>query len=108
MGRKVISKRKLRQQERQNERKRQQQALRDEFGYTAMQRKGLTSARPDFPDLRTGDHRERFPSVGGFAPSPPAKRLPPDAKVFPVGHSHKQGMELILPGEIEWMSGKKS
>ena len=34
--------------------------------------------------------------------------LPPGMKQFPVGHSHKQGYELIIPGtDFQWMGGKK-
>jgi hypothetical protein len=30
-------------------------------------------------------------------------------KQFPVGHSHKQGLELITPGmDLQWMGGKKT
>jgi hypothetical protein len=30
-------------------------------------------------------------------------------KQFPVGHCHKQGLELIIPGtDLQWMGGKKS
>jgi hypothetical protein len=39
-----------------------------------------------------------------------ARRLqPPGMKRFPVGHSHKQGLELITPGmDLQWMGGKKT
>ena len=34
--------------------------------------------------------------------------LPPGMKQFPVGHCHKQGYELIMPGtDLQWMGGKK-
>jgi hypothetical protein len=34
--------------------------------------------------------------------------LPPGMKQFPVGHCHKQGYELIIPGtDLQWMGGKK-
>jgi len=34
--------------------------------------------------------------------------LPPGMKQFPVGHCHKQGYELIIPGtDLQWMAGKK-
>lgn len=35
-----------------------------------------------------------------FAPIAPAKSLPADAKTFPVGHLHKQGLQLITPGDL--------
>ena len=39
-----------------------------------------------------------------------ARRVrPPGMKQFPVGHSHKQGLELITPGtDLQWMGGKKT
>jgi hypothetical protein len=34
--------------------------------------------------------------------------LPRGMKQFPVGHCHKQGYELIIPGtDLQWMGGKK-
>ena len=34
--------------------------------------------------------------------------LPQGMKRFPVGHCHKQGYELIIPGtDLQWMGGKK-
>src|SRR5262245_33531500 len=38
-----------------------------------------------------------------------ARRVPPPGMTqFPVGHSHKQGLELITPGmDLQWMGGKK-
>lgn len=76
------------------------------IGYTRMVERGLRSSRPEFPDLSVDTERLAPTSdrVGnGFAKPP----LPEDARQFPVGHSHKQGLELVLPGEIEWMGGKK-
>jgi hypothetical protein len=33
---------------------------------------------------------------------------PPGMKQFPVGHFHKQGLELITPSmDLQWMGGKK-
>jgi hypothetical protein len=30
-------------------------------------------------------------------------------KQFPVGHCHKQGLELIIPGtDLQWMGGKEA
>lgn len=50
------------------------------------------------PDLSTPG--PMHPSLGtGFGvPTPRRKPLPEDAKQFPVGNSHKQGLELITPG----------
>jgi hypothetical protein len=64
-------------------------------------------------------YREPFPSLAvpagypslssGFAPVDPKRRLPADARRFPVGHQHKQGLELITPGtDLKWMAGRKS
>jgi hypothetical protein len=34
--------------------------------------------------------------------------LPPGMKQFLIGHCHKQGYELIIPGTgLQWMGGKK-
>src|SRR5690606_41399412 len=77
-------------------------------GYTALKQAGVKPKRPDFPDLRVGNHRERYPSVGGFAPTTPRPEPIEGAKAFPVGHSHKQGMELILPRSEEHTSELQS
>lgn len=75
-----------------------------QVGYTRMKERGLRVQRPDFPDLSVEVRHPTSDRVGnGFAKPP----LPTDAKQFPVGHSHKQGLELVLPGEAEWMGGKK-
>lgn len=54
--------------------------------------------RPDYmPDLSVPPHP--VPLGCGFGPLPGRRApLPPDAIEFPVGHSHKQGMELITSG----------
>jgi len=76
-----------------------------QVGYTRMKERGLKSTRPDFPDLSVEVRHPTSDTVGnGFAKPP----LPEDAKQFPVGHSHKQGLELVLPGELEWMGGKRT
>lgn len=65
-------------------------------GYYRSLEKYGSSKGPDFPDLKIRDnHRERYPSVGGFAVTLPRPRKPPaDAVTFPVGQSHKQGYML--------------
>lgn len=75
-----------------------------QVGYTRMVERGLKSVGPGFPDLSVEVRHPTSDTVGnGFAKKP----LHEDAKQFPVGHSHKQGLELVLPGELEWMGGKK-
>lgn len=75
-----------------------------QVGYTRMKERGLRSQRPDFPDLSVEVRHPTSDRVGNGFVKPP---LPEDAKKFPVGHSHKQGLELVLPKEVEWMGGKK-
>ena len=76
-----------------------------QVGYTRMVERGLRSQGPEFPDLKVQPSYPTSDRVGnGFARPP----LPEDARQFPVGHSHKQGLELVLPGEVEWMGGKIS
>lgn len=51
------------------------------------------------------------PCTNLFGPTP-KRELPEDAKKFPVGNSHKQGLQLLTPGalkeDLQWMGGKKS
>lgn len=75
----------------------QTRQLLERVGYYGMVRRhGHT--RPDFtpPPVRPHDP----PRLGdGFGPTPPKRPpLPEDAKQFPIGNSHKQGLELITPG----------
>jgi hypothetical protein len=47
----------------------------------------------------------------GFSRILGRKTLPPDAKQFPIGNSHKQGPMLVSPGmlsDLEHLSGKKT
>lgn len=68
--------------------------LLDRVGYTALVRR-YGHVRPDYTPPRTPDTRHQ----GGFGlPAPPRPPLPADARQFPVGNSHKQGLELITPG----------
>lgn len=86
----------------------QRQQMRDVFGYTKLKEAGLRSTRPEFPDLREGLDRgvPCSNTVGnGFAKPP----LPPDAKQFPVGVSHKQGYQLITAADdLKDMGGRKT
>jgi len=68
--------------------------------YASLARHGRAAPRSlvPFPDLSTGSPpivsmEEHFAN-----PAPRRPPLPPDAIRFPVGHSHKQGTELITPG----------
>lgn len=74
----------------------QTRLLLQRVGYFALvERHGHT--RPDFTPPTTP--RQDPPRLGdGFGPTTPRRRpLPEDAKRFPVGNSHKQGLELITP-----------
>jgi hypothetical protein len=60
----------------------------------------------DFPTLKS-DQRPP-PCSNGMRGSTPRRSRPAGMKQFPVGHSHKQGLELITPGmDLQWMGGKK-
>jgi hypothetical protein len=61
----------------------------------------------EFPDLKV--EQRTAPCSNGMRGST-ARRVPPSGmKRFPVGHSHKQGLELIIPGtDLQWMGGKKT
>lgn len=78
-------------------------------GYFRSLEKYGHSRGPDFPDLKIGDnHRERYPSVGGFAAIPPLRSgLPDGAKTFPVGQSHKQGPILWTAADDPAHAGGK-
>lgn len=84
--------------------------LLDRIGYTRLKAKHGHSRRPDFPDLTVGgNHRERFPSVGGFAPTAPRAEPPAGAKTFPVDISHKQGPMLMTAfDDPTFLGGKKT
>ena len=60
-----------------------------------------------FPDLKV--EQRTAPCTNGMRGSTARRAQPPDMKQFPVGHSHKQGLELITPGtDLQWMGGKKT
>jgi hypothetical protein len=60
----------------------------------------------EFPDLAIEQHVA--PCTNGMLGSTTRRRQPSGMKQFPVGHSHKQGLELITPGmDLQWMGGKK-
>jgi len=49
------------------------------------------------------------PCSNGMGGSTARRIQPVGMKQFPVGHSHKQGLELITPGmDLQWMGGKKT
>lgn len=83
--------------------------LLDRVGYTRSKAKYGKSKGPDFPDYSVGDHRLKYKSGNCFAPTTGKKQLPPDAKQFPVGNSHKQGPMLIIgTDDLQYMGGKKT
>lgn len=106
MSKRLRSKKQARRLERKAKQRAQEKAIRDEFGYTALHEAGKRSQRPEFPNLKVPQPKASTTAL--FGPTPAPRPLPPDAKQFPVGNSHKQGLELILPSEKEWMGGKKS
>jgi hypothetical protein len=60
----------------------------------------------EFPDLKV--EQRTAPCTNGMRGSTARRVQPPGMKQFPVGHSHKQGLELITPGtDPQWMGGKK-
>ena len=67
------------------------------LGYFAsLKRHGRGRIRAPFPDLSVPPRH--VPDLSTFRnPTPKRHPLPPDAKQFPVGNSHKQGLELITP-----------
>src|SRR5262245_63029190 len=61
----------------------------------------------EFPDLKV--EQRTAPCSNGMRGSTARRTQPPGMKRFPVGHSHKQGLELITPGtDLQWMGGKKT
>src|SRR5215468_10654732 len=60
----------------------------------------------EFPDLKV--EQRTSPCSNGMRGTTARRVLPPGMKQFPVGHCHKQGYELIIPGtDLQWMGGKK-
>lgn len=61
----------------------------------------------EFPDLKV--EQRAAPCSNGMRGTTARRPRPPGMKQFPVGHSHKQGLELITPGtDLQWMGGKKT
>jgi hypothetical protein len=61
----------------------------------------------EFPDLTI--EQCSSPCTNGMRGSTARRPAPAGMKQFPVGHSHKQGLELITPGmDLQWMGGKKT
>jgi hypothetical protein len=60
-----------------------------------------------FPDLKV--EQRTAPCTNGMRGSTARRAQAPGMKQFPIGHSHKQGLELITPGtDLQWMGGKKT
>ena len=61
----------------------------------------------EFPDLKVA--QRTAPCSNGMRGTTARRPRPAGMKQFPVGHSHKQGLELITPGtDLQWMGGKKT
>jgi hypothetical protein len=61
----------------------------------------------EFPDLKVEERTS--PCTNGMRGGTARRAQPAGMKRFPIGHSHKQGLELITPGtDLQWMGGKKS
>src|SRR5215471_2191452 len=61
----------------------------------------------EFPDLKV--EQRTGPCSNVMRGSTARRPRPAGMKQFPVGHSHKQGLELITPGtDLQWMGGKKT
>ena len=61
----------------------------------------------EFPNLKV--EQRAAPCSNGMRGSTARRVQPSGMKQFPVGHSHKQGLELITPGmDLQWMGGKKT
>ena len=61
----------------------------------------------EFPDLKV--EQRTAPCSNGMRGNTARRPRPAGMKQFPVGHSHKQGLELITPGtDLQWMGGKKT
>jgi hypothetical protein len=60
-----------------------------------------------FPDLTV--EQRTAPCSNSMRGSTARRAQLEGMKRFPVGHSHKQGLELITPGmDLQWMGGKKT
>lgn len=82
----------------------------EKSGYNRLKVKHPQLRLNRMPDLSTPSNAPPTSDLSGARGGSTAKRqLPPDAKQFPVGHSHKQGLELITPGsDPQWYGGKKT
>lgn len=81
-------------------RQKQIQELRAKYGNDRSLARG-------FPELAV--EQRTAPCTNGMRGSTARRAQPPGMKQFPVGHSHKQGLELITPGmDLQWMGGKKT
>jgi len=81
-------------------RRKQIQQLRRKYGNDR-------SLAREFPDLTV--EQRTAPCTNGMRGSTARREQPPGMRQFPVGHGHKQGLELITPGmDLQWMSGKKT
>ena len=64
--------------------------------------------RAPFPDLKVKHNVAQTSDKITYTPVKPRSGQHKDAKKFPVGHNHKQGLELITPKtDLQYMGGKK-
>jgi hypothetical protein len=81
----------------------------DKVGYNALKEKHGSSKRPDFPDYHVDSKYQLSNNidVNGLRKSRGSDHK--DAINFPVGNSHKQGLELIYSKNfVADMNGKKT
>lgn len=73
-------------------------------------RRSVPRYRVPFPDLSVEQRTAPCSNSIAMPGTPTAKwELPADARRFPVGHSHKQGYQLITPETpLADMSGRKT
>jgi hypothetical protein len=64
----------------------------------------------ELPDLKVEHNVAQLSN--SFVPVLGKKSLPKGAKCYSVGHSHKQGLEMLTPdmlkNDLQFMSGKKT
>jgi len=89
--------------------KEQREKMLAKVGYADLKAKHGKSKRPDIPDYKV---KENVPLSNRVSPNGMKVKSGahhPDAIQFPVGNSHKQGLELIYsPEYASQMNGKKT
>lgn len=83
--------------------------LLDSVGYTDLKKKYGKSRRPEFPNYKIDSQYSLSNKVDENGLRKPRGAEHPDAIEFPVGNSHKQGLELIYSRNFaKDMNGKKT